>query len=101
VREALAAERAGAASPADLLRAELASRAERAHGRAVREAEELVTAATRLAKCLSEGGIGAVFSGNGFMSDALSLRDALVALEGAREAFGAAVRAKEMEAEAR
>ncbi len=94
VREARAVAQP-AAGASDVLRAELACRAESAHARAVRAAEELAADAQRLATRLSAEGIGAVCSGNGFLGGALALKEALVALESAREACGLAVRVAE------
>ena len=91
VSEARALERAGAPA-ADVLRAELACRAASAHERAVRAAEKLAADAQRLASRLAAEGIGAISSGNGFLGEALALKEALVGLEGAREAFGLAIR---------
>ena len=96
VSEARAVERPGA-SAADVLRAELACRAESAHERAVRAAEKLAADAQRLASRLAAEGIGAICSGNGFLGEALALKEALVALEGAREAFGIAIRVAQAE----
>jgi hypothetical protein len=98
VNEARAtAERARVTDPVDGmvdLRGRLAYRLEEAHSRALRDAEELADEATRLAAALREEGIGAVFSGSNFHNRADKLRDALVALEGAREVFSTALRVK-------
>lgn len=99
VSEARAAYRANGSTPAGgavTLRAELACTLEQAHARALREAEQLVADATRLAERLRDDGIGVIVSGNGFHGEAQKLRDALVALEGAREAFSTAIRIQRM-----
>jgi hypothetical protein len=95
VLEARAIEHAGSMRPSDLLHVELASRAQNAHGRAVRRAEDLARTAAGLAARLNAEGIGAITSGSNFLGEAQNLRDALVALETAREAFGLAIRAAE------
>lgn len=96
VSDALAA-RDGAAKPVDALvalRGQFAYRLDEAHSRAVRDAEELAEEAARLAAALKKDGIGATFAGSNFHNRAHKLRDALVALEGARETFSAVARMK-------
>jgi hypothetical protein len=100
VREARAIEQPSGAAPiteAVLLRAEFARRLEGAHERAVREAEQLVDDAARLLMRLREGGLGALVSGNNFLGQAQTLREALVALEGSREVLSTALRCQKLE----
>jgi hypothetical protein len=95
VREARTIERGREGetlTAADMMRAELARRLEGAHEKAVREAEQLAEDATRLATRLKQDGLGAVFSGNGFLGQAQAAREALLRLESAREVFTTALR---------
>ena len=77
-----------------MLRADLARRLETAHERALADARQLAEDAARLARRLEEDGLGAVFHGNGFLGQAQTTREALLALESAREVFGTALRAQ-------
>ena len=90
--EAFAPGATGTVTASSMLRADRARRLETAHGRALADAKQLAEDAARLARRLEEDGLGTVFRGNGFLGQAQSTWDALLALEGAREVFSTALR---------
>jgi hypothetical protein len=82
-----------------LLRAQLARQLESAHERALADARQLADSAARLVRRFETEGLATSTGGIGFLAEAQTARESVLAFEHARETFRAVLRAQQIESE--